>query len=227
MHNHDEAGRRRAASAGGARRPDDVIVPLAIPPLDCSGGTIYQIQRARRRQHRQAQRRGGRPDERHEPGERHAGERPDPGTTSANALGITAGGQGAWALAPQNPGGTGNTLIFTLYSFSVTTEAWTPHTASIDTTGRLPAGVTADSIRSGGIVAGAIDPLSGNYYWASLANAPLNNSMTIFGWNTTTNTAIGVVANSTWPEDPSGQRRDERRHRVRPQRQPVRRQLGR
>ena len=71
------------------------------------------------------------------------------------------------------------------------------------TTGKLPAGVTRTSIRDGGIVAGAVDPLSGNYYWASLANAP-NNSMTIFGWNTTTNTSIGVVANSTWPEDVPG-----------------------
>ena len=125
------------------------------------------------------------------------------GNPGPNALGITAGGQGAWALSPQTPGGTGDTLIFTLYSFDVTTEIWTPHTANINTAGRLPAGVTAASIRSGGIVAGAIDPLSGNYYWASLANAPVD-SMTIFGWNPTTNQSIGVVANSTVPQNVPG-----------------------
>ena len=59
--------------------------------------------------------------------------------------------------------------------------------------------MTAANIRSGGIVAGAIDPLSHNFFWAYLANAP-TDAMTIFGFNTTTNQPIGVVANSTLPQ---------------------------
>jgi uncharacterized repeat protein (TIGR01451 family) len=59
--------------------------------------------------------------------------------------------------------------------------------------------VTAATIGSGGIVAGDVDPLSGNFFWAFLANAP-TNALTIFGWNTTTNQPIGVVANSTLPQ---------------------------
>ena len=116
-----------------------------------------------------------------------------------NALGISAGGTAAWALAPQIPGGTGNTLTFQVRKYDPITQTWTTFTSTVDTTGKLPSGVTAASIRSGGIVAGAVDRLSGNYYWASLANAP-SNAVTIFGWNTTTNTSLGVVANSTWPE---------------------------
>src|SRR5262245_40884534 len=176
------------------------VLPLAVPALDCSGDTIYQIQR---------------PTSGNTAGRLNAvavgamtGTNPVSATqvtpsmlaAGGNALGISAGGLAAWALAPQTPGGSGNTLDFTLFSFDPTTEVWTPHTASIDTTGRLPSNVTAGSIRTGGIVAGAVDPLSGNFYWASLANAPIN-SMTIFGWNTTADQAIGVVANSTVPQN--------------------------
>jgi uncharacterized repeat protein (TIGR01451 family) len=188
------------AAAVAVDPPTAPVVPLAIAPLDCSGGTIYQIQR------------------------------PTSGTTTGklnsvavgsmtgtssvaatqvtstllaaggNALGVSAGGLAAWALAPQTPTLTGtNTLTFTVQSFNPTTETWTPHTDVVDTTGRLPAGVTAANIASGGIVAGAIDPSNGNYYWAYLASAP-TNAMTIFGWNTSTNTSIGVVANSNLPQ---------------------------
>jgi hypothetical protein len=181
--------------------PQQAAVPLAIARLDCSGGVIYQVQRASTGSTN---------------GKLNAiavgamsGTNPVSATQATtslipqglpNALGITAGGLGAWALAPQTAGGILNTLVFTLWSFATVTNVWTQHTANIDTTGRLPSGVTAASIRSGGIVAGAIDPLSGNYYWASLASAP-TNSLTIFGWNTTTNQPIGVVANSTLPQN--------------------------
>ncbi len=118
----------------------------------------------------------------------------------ANALGISAGGVAAWALAPQSPGGTGDTLTFTLRKFDPATDAWTSHTVDINTAGRLPSGVTAAGIRSQGIVAGAIDPHSGDFFWAYLASAPVNR-MVVFGFNTTTNQPIGVVANSTLPQE--------------------------
>jgi uncharacterized repeat protein (TIGR01451 family) len=121
----------------------------------------------------------------------------DPG---GNALGITEGGEGAWALAPQAPGGSGDNLNFTLRFFNTTTNAWTNRTVTIDTTNRLPDNVTTANIRSQGIVAGAVDPLSGNFYWAYLANAP-RDRMVVFGYNTTTNQPIGVVAYSTLPQD--------------------------
>ena len=116
-----------------------------------------------------------------------------------NALGISPGGTAAWALAPQSPTASGNVLTFKVQSYAAIAGTWTTQTATVDTTGKLPSGVTAASIASGGIVAGAVDPLSGNFYWASYAAAP-GGTLTIFGWNTTTNTSIGVVANSRLPE---------------------------
>ncbi len=116
-----------------------------------------------------------------------------------NALGVSPGGTAAWALAPQAPTASGNVLTFQVRSYNAGTGTWTTQSAVVDTTGKLPSGVTAASIASGGIVAGAVDPLSGNFYWASYANAP-GGTLTIFGWNTTTNTSIGVVANSKLPE---------------------------
>jgi len=81
-----------------------------------------------------------------------------------------------------------------LRSYNPITEAWTTNAAAVDTTGRLPPGLTAANIASHGIVAGAIDPLSGNSYWAYHARAQRGGSITFFGWNTSTNTSLGVVA---------------------------------
>jgi fimbrial isopeptide formation D2 family protein len=166
-------------------------------PLSCSGGTIYQVQRGS----------GGNGILNAVAVGSMSGTNPVTATQVSttipnnmpNALGITAGGTAAWALAPQSPTVSGNTLTFSVRSYDAGTGTWTTQTATVDTTGKLPAGVTPASIANGGIVAGAIDPLSGNYYWAAYANAPVN-AITIFGWNTTTNTSIGVVANSTLPE---------------------------
>ena len=116
-----------------------------------------------------------------------------------NALGVSPGGTAAWALAPQAPAVSGNVLTFQVQSYNASTGTWTTQPAVVDTTGKLPSGVTAASIASGGIVAGAVDPLGGHFYWASYASAP-GGTLTIFGWNTTTNTSIGVVANSKLPE---------------------------
>ncbi len=178
---------------------------LAIPgqgsPFDCSGGTIYQVQRGSGTNGilnavSVGSMSGTNPVSAAQVSTSIPNNQP-------NALGITAGGLGAWALAPQAPTVSGANLTFQLYSYNTSTQAWTNHPAVVNTAGKLPSGVTAASIASGGIVAGAIDPLSGNYYWASLANAP-TNAVTIFGWNTTSNTSIGVVANSTWPETNPG-----------------------
>jgi uncharacterized repeat protein (TIGR01451 family) len=173
------------------------------PPLDCSGDTIYQIQHAssgsttgRLNTVAVGSMSGTAPVTATQVTPPSLIPATSPG---ANALGITEGGQGAWALAPQAPGGTGNTLDFTLQEFDRAANAWTQRTASIDTTNRLPSGVTAAGIRTQGIVAGAVDPRSGNFFWAYLANAP-TNAMVVFGFNTTTNQPIGVVANSTLPQ---------------------------
>jgi uncharacterized repeat protein (TIGR01451 family) len=172
-----------------------------IPALDCSGNTIYQLQRT------STGSTSGRlntvnvaPMVSNFTGPLTATEVSNPiPAGDGNALGISEGGAAAWALAPQQPAGSSNTLIFTLYSLNPATNAWTQHTATINTAGRLPSGVTAADIRSGGIVAGAVDPHSGNFFWAYLASAP-HDAMTIFGFNTTTNQPIGVVANSTLPQ---------------------------
>src|SRR5262245_8675417 len=166
-----------AASMFGVAEP----AASQIPPLDCSGDTIYMLQRPT------AGTTTGRLNSvavgTMTPGSTGAVAATQATTSllpaSGNALGITEGGLGAWATAPQNPTGTGATLTFTLHEFETTSEAWTPHTATIDTAGRLPAGVTAASIRTGGIVAGAIDPLTNDFYWAWLANGP-SNVMTVF-----------------------------------------------
>ena len=170
-----------------------------IPPLDCSGNTIYDLQRAST----------GSTSGRLNAVAVGAMSGTNPVTATevssplpagdGNALGISEGGGAAWALAPQQAGGSGNTLTFTLYSLNPATDAWTRHTATFDVTGRLPSGVTVASIRSNGIVAGAIDPHSGNFFWAYFASAS-SGAMTIFGFNTTTNQPIGVVANSTVPQ---------------------------
>jgi uncharacterized repeat protein (TIGR01451 family) len=185
------------ASSAQLTRPADASAQVL--PRDCTGNTIYQLQRlstgstsGRINTVAVGSMSGTNPVT--------ATEVSNPiAAGNANALGISEGAAAAWALGPQQPGGANNTLIFTLHSLDPATGVWTPHTATIDTAGRLPSGVTAANIRSGGIVAGAVDPHSGNFFWAYLANAP-QNAMTIFGFNTTTNQPIGVVANSNLPQ---------------------------
>ncbi len=175
-----------------------VAAPGAGSPFDCTGGTIYQVQRGSGTTGIINALAVG----------SMSGTNPVTATqlnatvpdSQPNALGISVGGAAGWAIAPQSPTATGNTLTFQMVSYNPTTSTWTTHTATVDTNGKLPSGVTAASIATGGIVAGAVDPLSGNFYWASFANAP-NGSITFFGWNTSTNTSIGVVANSSLPED--------------------------
>jgi Prealbumin-like fold domain len=120
---------------------------------------------------------------------------------SPNAMGISPGGTAAWALAPNSPTVSGDTLTFTLRKYDPVAQTWTSFTSVVNTTGVLPPGVTASSI--GTIVAGAVDPLTGNFFWAFYANSTTGSprgSLTFFGWNTTTNTSLGVVATSTLPQ---------------------------
>jgi hypothetical protein len=124
-----------------------------------------------------------------------------------NALGISPGGTAAWALSPQFPTSSGSgataALTFQIRQYDPLTQVWTTHTAVVPTAGRLPAGLSNSTIVSGGIVAGAIDPLSHNYYWAyygSASSSAPRGSITFFGWDTTTNTSLGIVAISTLPQ---------------------------
>jgi uncharacterized repeat protein (TIGR01451 family) len=191
------------ASLAQSMLPADTGAQQGIPRLDCSGNTIYQFQRAS----------SGSTTGRLNTVAVAAMSGTSPVTATqvttslvpatnpgGNALGITEGGEGAWALAPQAPGGSGDDLIFLLRFFNRVTNAWTNRQVTIDTTNRLPDDVTAANIRSQGIVAGAVDPRSGNFYWAYLANAP-RDRMVVFGYNTTTNQPIGVVAYSTLPQN--------------------------
>ena len=85
-----------------------------IAPLDCTGNTIYQLQRA------STGSTSGRLNT--VAVGSMSGTNPVTATQvsnpipagNANALGISDGGLAAWALAPQQPGGSGDTLIFTL-----------------------------------------------------------------------------------------------------------------
>src|SRR5262245_63358982 len=109
-----------AAALVGAATP----AAAQIPPLDCSGDTIYMLQR---------------PTSGTTTGRLNsvAVGTMTPGSTgpvaatqatttllpaNGNALGVTEGGLGAWALAPQTPTGTGANLVFRLHEFDVTAE---------------------------------------------------------------------------------------------------------
>jgi hypothetical protein len=180
--------------------PDAFAIPGQGSPFDCSGGVIYNVQTGSGTNNGilNALTISG-----------MAGTTPVPAAqvsngipnSSPNALGISAGGTAAWALAPNSPTVSGSTLTFTLRDYNPLTSTWTAHTAVVNTAGVLPPGVMASSISS--IVAGAVDPLSGNFYWAFYANSTSGSprgSLTFFGWNTTTNTSLGVVATSTLPQ---------------------------
>jgi large repetitive protein len=181
--------------------PDAFAIPGQGTPFDCSGGVIYNVQTGS----------GSTGILNALTVSGMAGTTPVPGApvnsaipnNTPNALGISAGGTAAWMLAPNTATLSGTTLTFTVREYNPITQAWSTFSASANTagTGVLPPGVTAGSISS--IVAGAVDPLSGNFYWAYYANATAgspNGSITFFGFNTTTNTSLGIVARSTLPQ---------------------------
>ncbi|WP_147409011.1 LPXTG cell wall anchor domain-containing protein [Kitasatospora xanthocidica] len=167
-----------AAPAGHAPRAPG-------PPLDCSGNTIYAVQR----------------------GSSGAGTGTllalasgtvgganvtattvstlPAGSGFTNALGITDGGTAAYVV-DQTPAVSGSVNV---YGYNAATGAWTVYTGS--------AGPTSDSF-----VAGAVNPVNGIYYYASFepGTATTPGVATLYGFNTTTNTAIpGVIGTFDLP----------------------------
>ncbi|MFF2617221.1 hypothetical protein [Kitasatospora sp. NPDC058046] len=155
------------------------------PPLDCSGNTIYAVQR----------------------GSSGAGTGTllalasgtvgganvtattvstlPAGSGFTNALGITDGGTAAYVV-DQTPAVSGSVNV---YGYNAATGAWTVYTGS--------AGPTSDSF-----VAGAVNPVNGIYYYASFepGTATTPGVATLYGFNTTTNTAIpGVIGTFDLP----------------------------
>ncbi|MFF3005306.1 hypothetical protein ACFVTF_21115, partial [Kitasatospora sp. NPDC057940] len=107
------------------------------------------------------------------------------GSGFTNALGITDGGTAAYVV-DQTPTVAGSVNV---YGYNAATQAWTTYTGS--------AGATNDSF-----VAGAVDPANGIYYYASFepGTATTPGVATLYGFNTTTNTAIpGVIATFDLP----------------------------
>jgi uncharacterized repeat protein (TIGR01451 family) len=106
-----------------------------------------------------------------------------PGGADANALGITAGGAGAYAVKESNGAGTSTTV----YGYDAATQAWT------DYTGTGAAGVY--------FIAGDVNPATNVYYYAYYADG----TATIYGFNTNTNTAIpGIIATAALPVSGTG-----------------------
>ncbi|MFJ7275708.1 hypothetical protein ACIQVZ_14745, partial [Kitasatospora sp. NPDC098663] len=107
------------------------------------------------------------------------------GSGFTNALGITDGGTAAYVV-DQTPTVAGSVNV---YGYNAATQTWTTYTGT--------AGPTTDSF-----VAGAVDPANGIYYYASFepGTATTPGVATLYGFNTTTNTAIpGVIATFNLP----------------------------
>ncbi|MEV7598822.1 hypothetical protein AB0O91_15705 [Kitasatospora sp. NPDC089797] len=112
------------------------------------------------------------------------------GSGFTNALGVTDGGTAAYVV-DQTPTVNGSVNV---YGYNATTGAWTVYTGS--------AGSTSDSF-----VAGAVDPANGIFYYASFASgtATTPGTATLYGFNTATNTAIpGVIATYSLPVTAAG-----------------------
>ena len=100
-----------------------------------------------------------------------------PGAGVTNALGITRGGAKAYAIDQ-----TATAATTTVHVYDAGTSTWTskPGTST-----------TGDNF-----VAGAVDPFSGIYYYATYAGGVA----TIYGFNTATDTAIpGIIAKAALP----------------------------
>lgn len=96
-------------------------------------------------------------------------------TANLNGLGIAADGSAAFGVLPDNTG-TGRTI----YRLDRSTEA----------TVALGAGEAGTPVTHG-----AIDPATGYYYYGGFSGS----SIQIYGFNTTTNTSIGLVATGVIP----------------------------
>ena len=190
-------GTTQAASPTGlasSGEVEDYELPIVANPLDCTGGTIYALQRGTA-----------------VTGTGTSGiyaintnalggaitptliaTSPTTGSAAgagfANGLAITKGGTAAY-FVDQNvtTNGVNGTTVF---AYNATTGVWTGF-----------AGATLAAGSS--VVAGAIDPTTGIYYYADFpatSNAP-SQLITIYGFNTNTNTPIaGVIGTTTLPE---------------------------
>ena len=173
---HRAAGATRHHAAGALRHH------AAGAPLSCNGGTIYSYQR----------------------GTNHS----DPATSGsvyalntstvggatvaatlvtkvpsggfANALGITKGGTGMYAVNQT----TSKANSAVIHGYSTSTQTWTSHTGN-------------SSGASGSFVAGAVNPATGVYYYVTYGTGSGSKpgTGTVYGFNTNTNTRItGVIA---------------------------------
>ena len=90
-----------------------------------------------------------------------------------NGLGISADGEKVFGILPANSG-TGRSVYL--------------HTRSSGATSLLGAGMA-----SAAVTHGAVNPANGFYYYGGLTGSTLN----VYGFNTTTNSSIGLVASGT------------------------------
>ncbi|MFD4893021.1 beta strand repeat-containing protein [Kitasatospora sp. NPDC058397] len=184
-----------SAAAGPAGPSSAAAPPSAAPlgrlprapgdPLDCTGNTIYAIQRGSSTAANgtllalAAGSVGGSSVTATTVSTLPAG------SGFTNALGITDGGTAAYVV-DQTPTVAGSVNV---YGYNAATQTWTTYTGS--------AGATTDSF-----VSGAVDPVNGIYYYASFepGTATTPGVATLYGFNTTTNTAIpGVIATFDLP----------------------------
>jgi len=107
-----------------------------------------------------------------------------PDNSYANALGVT--GDGSHMYAVQQSGSAGSA---TVWAYDSSTGTWAPYSAS----GGTPSG----------FVAGAVDPVNGIYYYAdyTAGTASTPGTATLYGFNTNTNTPIaGAIATFPLPD---------------------------
>ncbi len=168
-----------------------LIVAMAVPAsasasaFDCSGGTIYSLQRPNSQSSStsgvvfglQTSTVGG-------SSVTATQVTALPGNSYANALGVT--GDGSQMYGVQQSGSAGSA---TVWAYDTSTATWTSYSG----TGGTPSG----------FVAGAIDPVTGIYYYAdyTAGTASTPGTATLYGFNTTTNTPIpGVIATFPLPD---------------------------
>ncbi|MHA6765224.1 beta strand repeat-containing protein [Streptacidiphilus sp. PAMC 29251] len=156
-------------------------------PLDCSGGTIYAYQRGSNTAARGtllsldvSTLAAGTPST----VSATVVSTLPAGSGQANALGVTRGGLAAYAV-DQSPAVAGSVNV---YGYDALTQTWTTYTG--------PAGTGSN------FVAGAVNRANGVYYYANFGTGTSTKpgTGTLYGFNTTTNTAIpGIIGTFPLP----------------------------
>ncbi|MFC1436124.1 beta strand repeat-containing protein [Streptacidiphilus sp. N1-3] len=106
------------------------------------------------------------------------------GSGQANALGVTRGGLAAYAV-DQSPPSSGSVHV---YGYNALTQTWSTYTGTAGT--------------GNNFVAGAVNRANGIYYYASFGTGTSTRpgTATLYGFNTTTNTAIpGIIGTFALP----------------------------